>query len=326
MFIFRTIFFIVHLALLVLLFAIGFNAYWQPKWGAWLNLLSLAFPFLFVLYFLLNIYWVFNFRKRGIIFLAGFVFLIPLLQRWVNYSTPNEKLEPNIKVMSFNTHGVSPEKQDYLNNIDADILLLQESGWATKNKMKLPKYRHTAHSEVVSIYSKFPILRQEKIKMSENAYAQYADIQVDGRGVRLLNIYLEPFRLEKEELKPSESMDINKIKAKSLMSRMMPVFKIHQTQIDEVKKYIETSPYPVILAGDFNAVPNSYEYYQLREGLKDAFVEAGKGSGTTFHDYAMPIRIDYIFATDHFKPISYQVDRSVKLSDHYPVFVELSLK
>lgn len=322
MFVFRTIFFFVHLALMILLFTTGLNAYWQPKWGAWLNILSLAFPYLFLLYLLLNIYWIFNFRKRGIIFLAGFIFLLPLMQRWVNYSKTNPRQEANIKVMSFNTHGVSTEKGQYLNSIDADILLLQESGWAMKNKMKLADYHHTAHSEVVSIYSKFPIVRQEKITLSENGYAQYADVKINGRVVRLLNIYLEPFRLEKEELRPSESMDINKIKAKSLLSRMMPVFKIHQDQIEEIKKYIETSPYPVILAGDFNAVPNSYEYYQLSKGLKDTFVEIGKGSGTTFHDYVVPIRIDYIFAIDHLKPISYQVDRSVKLSDHFPIFAE----
>lgn len=93
-----------------------------------------------------------------------------------------------------------------------------------------------------------------------------------------------------------------------------------------MKDFIKKSPYPVILAGDFNSVPNSYEYYTISDILQDCFLEAGNGFSTSFHDYKFPIRIDYIFSSKELKPLSYKVDRTRKLSDHYPVMATFSLK
>jgi endonuclease/exonuclease/phosphatase family metal-dependent hydrolase len=79
------------------------------------------------------------------------------------------------------------------------------------------------------------------------------------------------------------------------------------------------------VAGDFNSVPNSYEYYNFGKDLQDAFLTAGKGSASSFHDYKVPLRIDYIFTSKSIIPLSYKVDQSIKLSDHYPVIAEFLL-
>ena len=112
---------------------------------------------------------------------------------------------------------------------------------------------------------------------------------------------------------------------KYVLRKLIPTFKLHQDEISEIRKAVDESPYPVILAGDFNAVPNSYEYYSLGKNLKDVFVEAGNGSSTSFHDYKFPIRIDFVFCSKELKPISYKVDRSVKLSDHFPVITTFKI-
>ena len=106
---------------------------------------------------------------------------------------------------------------------------------------------------------------------------------------------------------------------------MMPTFRKHQTQIDQIKEFADNSPYPVIIGGDFNAVPNSYEYYKISEKLNDVFLEVGKGSGTSFHDFKYPIKIDHIFTSKNIKSVSYKVDRSEKISDHYPVIAEFEV-
>ncbi|MDO5616426.1 MAG: endonuclease/exonuclease/phosphatase family protein, partial [Cruoricaptor ignavus] len=113
---------------------------------------------------------------------------------------------------------------------------------------------------------------------------------------------------------------------KQLITRLVPTFKIHQTQVEEIRKFIEDSPYPVILAGDFNAVPNSWEYYHLGQNLQDAFMKVGNGSATSFHDYKIPIRIDYIFASEKLKPITYEVKCDIKTSDHFPVIATFDFK
>ena len=127
-------------------------------------------------------------------------------------------------------------------------------------------------------------------------------------------------------VKLNGNSDEDERKVKNVIKRMIPTFKMHQEQISTIRESIDNSPYPVILAGDFNSVPNSYEYYHLLDGLQDAFVEAGQGSGTSFHDYKFPIRIDYIFSSKTIKPLSYKVDRSVKLSDHFPVMATFKLE
>jgi endonuclease/exonuclease/phosphatase (EEP) superfamily protein YafD len=107
---------------------------------------------------------------------------------------------------------------------------------------------------------------------------------------------------------------------------MVPNFKAHQEQVAAAREAIETSPYPVIMAGDFNSVPNSYEYYHLGKDMKDAFVVAGSGSATSFHDFKFPIRIDYMFTSKEILPISYKVDRSERLSDHFPVIATFKIE
>lgn len=268
MFVVRAVLSVIHLGIAFLLLGTGLNEYFSPQWFVGINLLSLAFPFLLVLHFLLTIYWLISFRKRGLVFLMIGIFLMPMIQRWVNYSSL-DKEEANLKVMSFNVKGTSEEdaKTEFLNGQEVDVLMLQECGFGVSDKMNLSNFRHQAHSEVVSIYSKFPIQRKNKIPLSDNGYAIFADIRIKGEVFRFVNVYLEPFKLEKEMVKPTMSKEINEIKAKSLLSRLLPVFKIHQTQIEEIKEYINSSPYPVILAGDFNAVPNSYEYYHLGRNL-----------------------------------------------------------
>ena len=107
---------------------------------------------------------------------------------------------------------------------------------------------------------------------------------------------------------------------------LIPTFRKHQNQISPIKSFIEGSPYPVIVAGDFNAVPNSYEYYKISEGLQDVFLKVGRGSGTSFHDFKFPLKIDHFFASASIEPISYKVDRSVRISDHFPVLAEFRVK
>ena len=123
-------------------------------------------------------------------------------------------------------------------------------------------------------------------------------------------------------IKPTYELAENENKFSALLRKFLPVFKIHQNQIHEIKKLIAESPYPVILGGDFNAMPSSYEYYQISESLTDAFVEAGNGSATSFHDYKFPIRIDYIFSSKSLRATNYFVNREIGYSDHYPVFAD----
>ena len=192
--------------------------------------------------------------------------------------------------------------------------------------LSVPDYSYKVTDfEIVALNSKTEIIKTEKIATTGNGNAFYADIKFEGKIIRVINVYLNPFFFDKKMVKPSEDLEKNKTKFKDVIRKLVPTFKVHQQEIVAIRKAIDQSPYPVILAGDFNSVPNSYEYYKTSEGLKDAFYEAGRGSGTSFHDYKYPLRIDYIFTSESIKPVSYKVDRSVNLSDHFPVIATFKI-
>lgn len=325
----RLIFLILHIGIFLLLLGTLLNAYVPPKVFPWFNLLSLGFPILIITYVGLIFFWIFSWKKRAFAFmLLGLIFTNPV-KRWVNFSTDKKEIA-NLKIISFNTKGgVLGMKniESYINQQNADIVLLQEDGAQKYNFEGLKEGRV---NYIVSTYSKHKIISQKVLIKGNydyfNAYADQIDIEIKGKVYRFVNVYLQPFKFEKSMVKLSGDSDNDEQKVKDVIKRLIPTFKMHQEQVQIIRKSIDESPYPVVLNGDFNSVPNSYEYYHLSEGLQDAFVEVGKGSGTSFHDYKFPLRIDYIFASKSIQPITYKVDRSVSLSDHYPVIATFKLK
>lgn len=326
----RLILFVVHIGVFFLLAAMLLNAYVPPKTFPWFNLLSLGFPILISVYMMLTLFWIFSWKKRALVFLfLGLMFFKPVI-RWINYS-PQRNETPDLKVLTMNAKGgfYGTEKiNNYISSQNPDVVLLQEYG--DEMKYSLTGLQPGSRSYVIQVFSKHRIIEQKQLIESDytfnNAYASQTDIEIRGKIYRIINVYLQPFKFKKNMVKLVGKSEEDEQKVKNVIKRLIPTFKMHQEQISSIRESIDNSPYPVILAGDFNSVPNSYEYYHLLDGLQDAFVEAGKGSGTSFHDYKFPIRIDYIFSSKNIKPLTYKVDRSVKLSDHFPVMATFKLE
>ena len=315
---------IIHIVIIVLLCGTLLNDYVSPKTFPVFNLLSLAFPVLMILNILLIIFWIVLWKKRAIFFiLASCLFLNPI-KRWINYS-PKSIEKSNLKVVSMNIKGGTMGREkvyEYLKNSGADIVFAQEYG----NEFNVPGYAHgTNQYEIVALNSKHEIVNQGEIASDGVGNAFFADIKTEHKIIRIVNVYMSPFSFDKQKVKPGEDLDKNKTKVMYILRKLIPIFKVHQEEVATIRKAIDESPYPVMLVGDFNAVPNSYEYYHLGKGLTDAFVEVGRGSSTSFHDYKFPIRIDYIFTSKEIKPIRYRVDRSIKSSDHFPVIAEFKI-
>ena len=326
--IFRSIFTVAHVVIVLLLGATMLNAYIPPKVFPLLNLLSLAFPFLMIANLLLCVFWIFSWRKRAFVFLLISTLFLTPVRRWINYSEPKSE-KADFKVLSFNNkyndYGLE-EVKNYIKSFNADVIFLQESGYSGLGNSDFEEMKYSLHNRRISFFSKYQIVEQDTIPLIDKGKSVYAAVIIKGKRIRFINVYLEPFQLHKSMVKPTDDLEENGTKAKSLVRRFMPVFKKHEEQVQILKNFIEKSPYPVILAGDFNSVPNSYEYYTISGVLKDCFLESGTGLATSFHDYKIPIRIDYVFSSENLKSTYYQVDRSQKLSDHYPVLVKFSLK
>ncbi|SFI25160.1 endonuclease/exonuclease/phosphatase family protein [Halpernia frigidisoli] len=323
----RFVFLLIHLGIITLLLGNFLNIYVSPKTIPYLNFLSLAFPVLMILNLILILFWILLWKKRAFFFIILSLFLIKPTSRIINFNK-EKKENANLKIITLNAHAGDLGRkniEDFIDKEDPDILFLQEAGPISKPyNFKSLEYKKTEN--IVFFYSKYSILDSKDWLPKDNAHVKSYDISIRGKIYRFINIYLEPFYLNKSMVKPSENQDINEDKFKSLIKTMIPAFKSHQTQVAEIRKAVDNSPYPVIMAGDFNSVPNSYEYYHAGKGLQDAFEVVGSGSATSFHDWKFPIRIDYVFASKEITPISYKVDRSTRLSDHFPVIATFKIK
>lgn len=229
-----------------------------------------------------------------------------------------EYVEPNTRFRTYNNrHDITILGYPY------SMVVTDYTGW--KNTWQTG----------VAIFSKYPILDSlhtrypgpKSFRAGESLIA--TDIDYNGRKVRIFTTHLQSF-----VLKPKDYRDIEIIKSasdsmiyasKSVVRKLAQGYRFRGQQVDIVKRYLDSSPYPTIICGDFNDIPNSYTYFKIRGNRKDAFTEAGKGIGRTFFNLAPTLRIDYIMPDKNFSVLQY-FRYLLPYSEHYPVIADLSLQ
>ena len=207
-------------------------------------------------------------------------------------------------------------------------------------KMNFPDYFYSYNSKEdfwgyahfgIIIFSKYPIINKKTISFYPNDYNsifQFADIVKGEDTFRVFNIHLQSLRFSRENLKyidkpTTEKEEVLK-ESKSIIGKFRTGFLKRQKQADRIRAEIDMSPYPVIVTGDFNDVPNSYAYHTIGRGMKNAFVEKGVGLGRTFSGISPVLRIDNIFVGNKMDVQQFQRFKK-KLSDHFPIIADVQL-
>jgi endonuclease/exonuclease/phosphatase family metal-dependent hydrolase len=188
-----------------------------------------------------------------------------------------------------------------------------------------------AHFGII-IFSKYPIINKQTVSFYPNDYNsifQYADIVKGADTFRVFNIHLQSLRFSKTNLKyidkPTVEDENTAIKeSKSIISKFKKGFLKREIQADRIRAEIDKSPYPVIVTGDFNDVPNSYAYHTVGKDLKNAFVEKGSGLGRTFSGISPVLRIDNIFVDEKMDVLQFNRVKK-KLSDHFPIIADVEM-
>ena len=147
-----------------------------------------------------------------------------------------------------------------------------------------------------------------------------------GDTIRVFNIHLQSLKFSATNLKYIDQPGFEDKEAISQSKNIIGKFKVgflkRKVQAERIKAEMNKSPYPVIICGDFNDVPNSYAYTTIGRGMKNAFVEKGKGLGRTFTGISPTLRIDNIFTDNKFS-IEQFIRIKKKLSDHFPVIADV---
>ena len=213
-----------------------------------------------------------------------------------------------------------------------DILCMQEYLDTSGDKINSDSYKEYfpyfcfGRSDMI-IYSRFPIERHDIIDFGPtNNSGMWADININGRIVRVFNVHLETtgfngtlHRIAKIEMQ-GQSVEDNAV-VNAIYGSYTRGMAIRARQADLVAQEIQQSQYPVIVCGDFNDVPYSYVYHTMLGDLVDGFKECGEGLMYTYTGKKI-VRIDYIFHDEKLKGETYY-KTDLTYSDHYPVFMKI---
>jgi len=315
-----------------------FLSYIPPSWFPKLSALTLIVPVLIVLNVLFCLYWLLRFKRQAL--LSGIILIVGIgqIKELYKFTKETQSLVDNrstitilsYNVKSFNHKGwMKGEDLDekiiaFLIEQNADVICLQEyqADYGLPQDIYPYQYKKLTSEKFKFghiIYSKYPIINSGSIDFPKSGNnIIYADIKLKNDTIRTYNAHLQSFGV---------SSDFNDLQEDSdrFLRRVALAMTKQETQVDLFLKHENTSPYPVILAGDFNNSAFSYTYRKMKGEKTDAFAKAGKGLGRTFNFDFVPLRIDFILTDPEFVISDFKNYR-IKYSDHYPVMSILQLK
>lgn len=273
--------------------------------------------------------------------IIGFKFFALTLQ----FNTPDENVE-GLSVLSYNVRlfnigqpqddkkSLTKNSIQWVKDHSADIKCFQEfhqnntvptfnsikqisEGGKYEYKYEIMEGNATKNSYGLATFSRYPIINSGKVFQTNwTNGAIFTDIKIDNDTIRVYNTHLESMNIHADDLNNLEGIREN---YKDTYYKLKSGTTIRAAQVDILKEHIQSSPYPVIVVGDFNDVPYSYTYFTMKSILNNAYEDAGRGFGFTFNRVLFFLRIDQIFYDESFSVKNFKTYREVDYSDHYPI-------
>lgn len=319
----------------------------------WLaGFLMMTLPYAQLLCFISLIYWLTKRAKRALLPLTVLLLGYGFFKRTFTAHEPQASLQPTIKILNYNVYGMysneyeaNKEKVEklkkFIKNDDADIKVFQEF-YSNRDRKAYrtidylddvhPHYAFLPLKQEIfdknekmglAIFSKYPIIHieGEQYKNSANGYL-IADIALPKDTIRVINLQLWSMgiRVGKVTGKIREQdYSTAKREGRGILASLKKGFIQHKKEMDQINRFIQKSPYPILVMGDLNETPYGYAYGTIRERLKNAFEEAGSGFGFTLNRSPYLVRIDNQFFSDHFQILQFETLRKIKYTDHFPI-------
>lgn len=238
----------------------------------------------------------------------------------------------------------------YLRDNPADVVCLQEVELRKKSstltmsalKKSLPEYRYTYYDFKVYnsarqygnvVLSRYPLINKNTLPYeSRTNISSRCDIVVGSDTIRLITNHLESNRILQSDWADTLSSEAVRSSAEQIGRKLRSAGSRRREQAKVVRKEIQSSPYPVLVVGDFNSTIFSPTYWTILTSsdvwLHDCYREGGnRGFGATYYlPHHIGIRIDYILCSDALRTLESHVDYSTTASDHYPVRATIAIR
>jgi endonuclease/exonuclease/phosphatase family metal-dependent hydrolase len=330
----------------------------DPRDIAIIAILGFGYPILLIVNLLFVLYWLVRKKILSLISLFSVLLAVFNIQSFYGfhskYSNSKKVSDDAIRIMQYNVRQftgidkyreaptqkeilqiVNENQPDIINfeefckcSVDKDSMTVNINKSLKSNNYYFKTYvkrNYEKDSIGNAIFSKYPILNYGSISANGilGTKAIFVDINYKGKTIRVYSIHLAAVQIKNQEKNKYLSGKVNIGQSTFIKSKLTTAFVTRSFQVSQIKRFIEKSPYPYILTGDFNDTPNSFAVNEIGDGLKNAFLEKGSGYQTTYFS-KFPLQIDYIFTSPEFDILNYQV-LDLKISDHKPLISDIKL-
>lgn len=343
----------------ILMLVCAFSPYISPQALPILSCTGLAFPIFLLMNILFLIFWLIFHKLYALLPLAAMFACAAQIRAYIPLNVPAKEI-PNdaLKVLSYNVMAYNYDKAHtekspneivaYMQNSNADIICTQEAIFNPGSSTKFltekslqkamstyPYYsRYTKGANGWNCFSRYPILSTRLIDYESAGNGSIAyELKVGADTLLLINNHLESNKLTLDDKTAYRDMIVDpkeeKVKSTSklLMRKIADAVSIRAAQADSVAKFIRESGHKyVVVCGDFNDSPVSYAHRIISEGMNDAFIDTGNGLGISYNRNGFYFRIDHIMTSTNLEVFNCEVDRSIKASDHYPIWCYIRKK
>lgn len=344
--------------LAVAMLVCAYSPYINPVSHPVLSCAGLAFPIFLLLNVLFLLFWLVIYRRYALLPLIALVACAGAVRAYIPINSASSEIpEDAFKLLSYNVIGYNydqPHTKDnpneiveYLANCNADIICVQEALLNRSNSSKhlnektlrkaMAAYPYYIHRQegcwALDCFSRYPILSARKVgyvsRDNGNGSMVY-QIKMGEDTLLLINNHFESNKLTADDKEVYRDMivDPEKEKVKSasrqLLGKVAEAVSIRAAQADSIARIVHETPHKyVVVCGDFNDSPVSYAHRVIADELNDAFVDTGCGPGISYNRNGFYFRIDHILNSDNMEAFNCTVDRSIKASDHYPIWCYL---
>ena len=308
-----------------------------------ISILALLLPLLMAPHAIALLFWLRFKPRKAINNVIGLAILaFPLMAQWP-YARAQAIAEEEINVATYNvrafyqTTAAAKDIGKWSQDQSIDILCMQEIRRSAAGPLAMyypfRAYAPARKNYSVAIYSKYPIINSSPLlysSLTQQGYsrtsAQYADIALPFDTVRVINVHLSSTGVQDQDMEVVHSRDELLEAGQFVLSKLASTDKNRGLQAKHIIDWVNESPHPVILSGDFNGVPGGNLYWRLLRHLDDPYIFNGYGTMGSFEPLArrgLFFKIDWTLHSPELHSRGQFID-NISLSDHRPLITRFS--